>query len=164
MKVSGGSRIVALGMVLALLVAACGHKHPRPPQTGTPQSVTIKAGTVFAVGTVLVNGGGWTVYSLLSLRGQNPVPCTSTACTEKWPPLLLPKGISAPKPGVGANSSLLGTTKVPGGTQVTYKGQPLYAYSGDRTPGQAQGRGIASFGGVWHMLLPSGRPMPLLVG
>src|SRR5919198_1073995 len=145
MKAGGGSRILVFGVALALLVAACGHKHARPPQTGTPQSVTIKAGNVFAVGTVLVNGGGWTGYSLLSLRGQKVVPCTSSACTKRWPAILL------------------GTTKVPGGTQVTYKGQPLYAYSGDSTPGQAQGRGIASFGGVWHMLLPSGRPMPLLV-
>src|SRR5919198_2966062 len=131
MKAGGGSRILVFGVALALLVAACGHKHARPPQTGTPQSVTIKAGNVFAVGTVLVNGGGWTVYSLLSLRGQKVVPCTSSACTKRWPPLLLPKGMSAPKPGAGARAILLGTTKVPGGTQVTYKGQPLYAYSGD---------------------------------
>jgi predicted lipoprotein with Yx(FWY)xxD motif len=160
-----GSRIVSLGLALALLVVACSHKEPPPPKTGTPRSVTIKAGHVFAVGTILINGGGWTVYALLSLRGQKPVPCTSAACTKKWPPLLLPKGVSAPEAGPGAKESLLGTTKVPAGTQVTYSGKPLYAYSGDRRPGQALGRGIASFGGAWHMLLPAtGDPMPLLVG
>jgi predicted lipoprotein with Yx(FWY)xxD motif len=157
-------RSPAVVLVLALLAGACGHKHPPPPKTGTPQSVTIRTGNVLGVGTVLVNGPGWTVYSLLSLRAQKPVPCTSSACTKKWPPLLLPKGVSAPKARPGAKASLLGTTKVPAGIQVTYRGQPLYVYSGDKGPHQCLGRGIASFGGAWHMLLASGEPMPLLVG
>ena len=164
MKFNGLVRAGALALVVALLAAACSHKHPPPPKTGTAPSVTIRTGNVLGVGTVLVNGPGWTVYSLLSLRGQKPVPCTSSACTKKWLPLLLPKGVSAAKARPGARASLLGTTKVPAGTQVTYRGQPLYVYSGDKGPHQCLGRGIASFGGAWHLLLPSGRPMPLLVG
>jgi predicted lipoprotein with Yx(FWY)xxD motif len=163
MKLHRAFRGVVPAVVLALLVAGCGHKSSPPPRSGTPQSATIKSATVLGVGTILANGGGWTVY-MHSTDNWGKAPCTSSACTKQWPPVLLPPGISAPKAGAGARASLLGTTKAPGGTQITYRDWPLYTFSGDKTPGQVIGRGRASFGGVWHMLLPSGKPMPLLVG
>ena len=35
----------------------------------------------------------------------------------------------------------------------------LYTYRGDSSPGQANGQGIQSFGGVWHPLAKSGQPV-----
>src|SRR5205085_4862425 len=37
--------------------------------------------------------------------------------------------------------------------QVTYRGMPLYRYSGDEKAGDVKGQGV---GGVWHAIAPSG--------
>jgi hypothetical protein len=37
--------------------------------------------------------------------------------------------------------------------QVTLNGHPLYTYVGDGRPGQANGQGLASFGGTWYVEL-----------
>jgi predicted lipoprotein with Yx(FWY)xxD motif len=33
-------------------------------------------------------------------------------------------------------------------------GHPLYRFGGDRSKGQANGEGIKSYGGVWHVVTP----------
>jgi hypothetical protein len=55
-------------------------------------------------------------------------------------------------PGV-SNVTAVGAT---GGMQVAYKGLPLYRFSGDVNAGAANGDGINSFGGVWHVVKVSG--------
>jgi hypothetical protein len=75
---------------------------------------------------------------------------------------LVPKG-AAVRAGPGVKAAKLGTIEAPEGRQVTYFGRPLHTFSGDER-GQATGRGVASFGGVWHPMTPSGRPMSILVG
>ena len=48
----------------------------------------------------------------------------------------------------------LGTIATPsGGKQLTYMGWPLYTYSGDSAPGQANGQGS---GGIWFAMTTSG--------
>jgi len=39
-----------------------------------------------------------------------------------------------------------------GGLQVTDNGAPLHRFAGDPAPGEANGDGINSFGGVWHVV------------
>jgi hypothetical protein len=39
--------------------------------------------------------------------------------------------------------------------QVTYAGMPLYRFAGDRAKGEANGEGLHSFGGTWHVLTSS---------
>jgi predicted lipoprotein with Yx(FWY)xxD motif len=64
----------------------------------------------------------------------------------------------APQPQKGAKASLLGTTKrSDGSTQVTYAGHPLYTYTGDSAPGQANGNDLSQFGAQWYALMPSGQ-------
>jgi predicted lipoprotein with Yx(FWY)xxD motif len=51
----------------------------------------------------------------------------------------------------------LGTSERKDGTvQVTYAGHPLYTYTGDTKPGDANGNDFSSFGAQWYALLPSG--------
>lgn len=38
----------------------------------------------------------------------------------------------------------------------TYAGHPLYTYAEDKSPGDATGNDIDSFGGEWYALTPSG--------
>jgi predicted lipoprotein with Yx(FWY)xxD motif len=48
----------------------------------------------------------------------------------------------------------LGTIADPDGSkQLTYMGWPLYTYSGDSAPGQANGQGT---GGVWFAMTSAG--------
>jgi predicted lipoprotein with Yx(FWY)xxD motif len=158
--------VVGVMVVLAGLVAGCGGGSPS--STGGVQGATKtkSAGSAFStakvsgVGTVLVDGQGRTVYILTS-SGQKNVPCTdASGCTKVWPDLPLPSGKSAAKAGMGLKASLLGTRKLSDGeTYPTYNGYLMYEYTGDSGPGQANGEGIKSFGGIWYALTPSGQPV-----
>ena len=107
------------------------------------------------VGTAIVDVQGRTLYMLTADKGDK-VTCTSAACTAAWPPLLLSSG--SPSAGRGAKASLLSTVTTPrGGDQVSYGRWPLYTYSGDTQPGQANGEGIKSYGGIWYAINPSGK-------
>jgi predicted lipoprotein with Yx(FWY)xxD motif len=114
--------------------------------TGGGGSATVKSAKVGSVGTVLVDAKGFTLYHY-SPDHNGVSTCTGT-CAQTWPPLTVASGT---KP---SGMSGLGTTKRSDGTtQVTFKGEPLYTYSGDSAAGQANGQGI---GGVWHVVLASG--------
>jgi hypothetical protein len=53
---------------------------------------------------------------------------------------------------------MLGVTKRQDGRrQVTYAGQPLYAFVGDKTVGQTSGEGLTNFGAEWYAVAASGR-------
>jgi predicted lipoprotein with Yx(FWY)xxD motif len=100
-------------------------------------------------GSLLVDAQGATLYTLTN-NGQ-AVPCTSTACIATWPPLLLPSNVTK---ATGAPN--LSTITASGGKLVTHDGLPLYRYAGDAAPGDANGDGQVSFGGVWHVVKTSG--------
>ena len=122
-----------------------------PTATATPTGTTIKTASN-ALGTILVDGKGRTVY--LFEKDTGATSNCYGACAGIWPPVLT-KG--APVAGSGAQSSLLGTTKRTNGTlQVTYAGHPLYYYAGDSKPGQTSGEGLDEFGAKWYVLGPNG--------
>ena len=57
----------------------------------------------------------------------------------------------------GAQASRLGTTKRKDGTlQVTYRGHPLYLFSGDSKAGQTGGQNVDAFGAEWYVLSTAG--------
>src|SRR5947207_10301730 len=107
----------------------------------TSRATTVKAGRALGK-TVLVNRAGLTLYSL-SAETKGRFVCTG-ACVSTWHPLLIRRGR---KPS-GAHS--LATIRRPNGqTQVTYRGKPLYTFSGDHKRGDANGEGFRDVG-VWH--------------
>lgn len=148
--------LVAGAAALALALAACS-------STAKGSSSSTKPGTMFStakvsgLGTVVVDAQGRTVYVLTSGDHTN-APCTdSNGCTQVWPDLPLPDGVSAAKAGTGIQPSLLGTMKLSDGeTYPTYNGWLMYEYSGDSGPGQSNGQGIKSYGGTWYVLNASG--------
>jgi predicted lipoprotein with Yx(FWY)xxD motif len=114
------------------------------PATAAAASKTVaKEGSVAALGkTVLTNSQGRTLYSL-SAETHGRFICTGS-CTSTWRPLLVQAGTTPTGP------VKLGTVERPEGkTQVTYKGRPLYTFSGDTKSGQANGEGIKDVG-TWH--------------
>jgi len=64
-----------------------------------------------------------------------------------------------PTKGDGVSASLSTFDRGDGTTQVTANGWPLYSFSGDSGPGDANGQGVASFGGKWYLLKPDGTPV-----
>jgi len=81
--------------------------------------------------------------------------CTGT-CAMIWPPNVT-TGTPASS---GVTASLVGTTARPDHTtQVTYNKHPLYTFAHDAKPGDVNGEGVATFGGIWYVLGVNGNPI-----
>ncbi|MBI3744639.1 MAG: hypothetical protein HY261_10215 [Chloroflexi bacterium] len=100
---------------------------------------------------ILIDADGFTLYHLSSDSGTGS-GCTGD-CLTSWPPLLIS---GAPQPGEGVNPSFLATISRPQGTQVTYNGNTLYRFTGDKAPGEANGQGVFAFGGKWNAVTTAG--------
>lgn len=169
--------VASLPMV-ALIVAGCGSSSQTPT---TPAASSSSSASVNPYGHSPAGGGSsassvalittkpdkklgmilaygpkkLTVYLFEGDKG--PAPSCTGACAKVWPPVT-----GKPKAGGAASSSDLGTVKTSGGgTQVTYKGHPLYLYVKDGDAGDAYGEGINSFGAPWYVLKPSGQKVDL---
>jgi predicted lipoprotein with Yx(FWY)xxD motif len=96
--------------------------------------------------TVLTNTKGHTLYTLVGETNGKFI-CTGS-CLKLWPPLLVAAGTKPTGP------VKLGTIKRPEGRiQVTFKGMPVYTFSGDSRKGEANGEGLRDVG-VWHAVTP----------
>ena len=167
---SPGRRLLFGGLALgaAVAVAACGSSsgtaaspaNIAPAGASSAAAATVSTKSVPDVGTVLVNAQGQTLYLLTSERGGKITCTASNGCTQAWPEITLPRGMTAATAGSGVHSSLLGTvTDASGHREVTYNHWPLYTFSGDPGPGVAKGQGLTSFGGTWYVLNASGNPV-----
>jgi predicted lipoprotein with Yx(FWY)xxD motif len=104
------------------------------------------------VGPILVNAKGFAVYDFHKDKGKTS-SCYG-ACAQAWPPVL---SEGEPQVGEGAMASLLDTTeRKDGTTQVTYAGHPLYTFTGDKKPGEANGNDVDAFGAQWYALKGNG--------
>jgi predicted lipoprotein with Yx(FWY)xxD motif len=140
-----------------IALAACGSSSSNTSASSPAVTATPNANAILSrqtqLGNVLTDAKGFTVYTLTN--GGKAVPCTGM-CATVWPPEFLPSGSAKPTSGAGVTG--LGTTSVGGHVQVTEHGDPLYRYSGDRAPGDTNGEGINSFGGIWHAAQTTGSP------
>jgi predicted lipoprotein with Yx(FWY)xxD motif len=123
------SAALAAGAVSMLPAVAAG--------AATGNKVKVSEEKIGNMGQVLVVKGK-AVYTL-SPAGS---PCTG-GCLKIWPAVTA-KGVTA---GSGVKKSSLGVTTNGGTHQVTYKGQPVYWYSGD-TQGTVKGN-ITDQWGTW---------------
>jgi predicted lipoprotein with Yx(FWY)xxD motif len=128
-------------------------------QAGAAESAGAEAAAVGVrrsrFGRVLFDGRGRALY--LFTRERSSTPRCYGDCAVAWPPFLTRGKPSALR---GVRSSLLGTTRRRDGSrQVTYDGQPLYYYVGDRKPGQILCQDVDEFGGTWLVVAPDGKPV-----
>lgn len=167
-----GRRLVplALSALLAVALVACGDDDDEtdsagsqtvttaaslstaaPATTTTAAQVTVATTNNGALGPILIDSSGKTLYVFDRDTGGTSA-CTGN-CAATWPPLLLPAGTTAPVAGAGVTG--LGVVSRPDdGTrmQVTAGGKPLYTYAPDTGPGDAKGDGV---GGSWHVARPA---------
>ena len=138
--------IPTAAIAAALLVAACGSASSSPSSSSSSGSASglVKTASNSAVGgTVLVNAKGLTLYRL-SGEKAGKIMCTTTACLDTWHPLLASSAMPS-----GAVASLTVINRPNGAMQVAYKGQPLYTFAGDTSPGQDKGQGFKDVG-TWN--------------
>ena len=153
----------ALG-VLLLVATACGSSGASSPtstkaasRSTTGKSVVASVGTSQRgpLGTILNDDSGMTLYRH-SPDGTGQTTCTG-GCAVTWPPFIVPAGTPRVAGTAGVSASELGTVTRSGGTvQVTFKGMPLYRFTGDTKPGDTKGQGLD---GTWFVVSTSASPM-----
>jgi predicted lipoprotein with Yx(FWY)xxD motif len=104
-----------------------------------------------AKGTVLVTAQGFAVY-MFAIDTPTKSNCDAT-CLKFWPALT---GMPTAAAGSGLTGKFGTITGTGGITQATYDGHPLYLFADDKAPGQVNGNGINTSGGLWYALTPAG--------
>jgi len=101
------------------------------------------------LGTLLVDGEGKTLY--VFVPDNAGAPTCYDDCATAWPPLLTE---GDPAPGEGLTAGDFATAeRTDGGTQVTFKGWPLYSFQNDAAAGDTNGQGLND---VWFVVAPDG--------
>jgi predicted lipoprotein with Yx(FWY)xxD motif len=159
--------LVGLAAAAAVALSACGTS---AAITGTPSPVPVApaaapvapaapagpaltASPTDALGTVVVDATGFTLYRF---DKDKPKPSKSTcvaACADKWPPVLADSVDAVTLDGV--DRAAVGTVKRPDGkVQLTIGGWPVYRFTGDKAAGDTTGQGV---GKTWFAVTPAGK-------
>jgi predicted lipoprotein with Yx(FWY)xxD motif len=148
------NRLIALSAgvgAVAALVAGCGSSGSTASHTPPASSPSAVSSALHAqsskYGQILVNGSGETLYLLTADTGTQST-CNGT-CAGVWPP----DTTTGTPSNSGVTASLVATSaRTDNTTQVTYHGHPLYTFAHDTKPGDVNGEGIKTFGGVWYVV------------
>jgi predicted lipoprotein with Yx(FWY)xxD motif len=142
---------------VSLCLAACGgggggggsSNQAGAASAASPASATVTVSKLPGYSSVLTTSSGQAVY-LLTADPAGGSKC-SGSCATDWPPLVATQSLRA---GPGVKASLLSTFKrTDGKEQVMYNHHALYTHKGQ---GAASGAGLASDGGIWYLVSPSG--------
>jgi predicted lipoprotein with Yx(FWY)xxD motif len=150
--VTGSLAAAALALAGCASSGGSGSSTTPPPTSGGPSSSSGGGSTVaLSVGStdkgMVLTDNGRTLYTF------DPDTATSSACTgacaTTWPPV-----VGTATPGTGLTASDFGNISRSDGTkQVTYMGNPVYEFAGDKAAGDTKGDGIQ---GTWHVATVSG--------
>jgi predicted lipoprotein with Yx(FWY)xxD motif len=122
------------------------------PTMTVSTEATINVANNSTLGQILVDGNGMTLY-VFTEDGPDQSNCSGN-CFTIWPPL---NTQGHPNLGAGVDASLIGTAQASDGSEmVTYNKMPLYHFSKDQNPGDANGQGLNS---VWYAVSPDGKPV-----
>jgi len=125
------------------------------PVAATPQVGTIlTANSTAKLGTVVVDGQGYTLYRFDKDSAKPPTSNCAGECAQQWPPVLATPG--TPLTVEGVEQEAVGTINRSDGTiQLTLGGWPVYRFSGDPQPGATSGQGNGD--GEWAAVTPEGQ-------
>ncbi|MER8236353.1 SCO0930 family lipoprotein [Streptomyces sp. NPDC094049] len=153
-----------LTVAAVMMTAACGGAQNTVASTaGSPERPAATSGGArpaesgrlsvwksTALGPVVTDGAGFTLYRFDQDSANPPVSNCSEECAATWPPV----PADDPKAGRGLDQALIGTVKRADGTrQLTLAGWPLYRYAQDTAPRQTRGHGV---GGTWFAAASDG--------
>jgi predicted lipoprotein with Yx(FWY)xxD motif len=138
------TRVLSLLATAVLAVAACTSSGADPSPIGGGTSSTagaiVGSASIPSFGMVLTGPNGMTLYTHVGDTATSS-SCTGS-CATTWPPLET-KGQPTAQPGITGELGTL--TRPDGGTQVTYRGLPLYYWQGDTKAGDVTGNGVEGF-------------------
>jgi predicted lipoprotein with Yx(FWY)xxD motif len=162
--------LVALAAAAAVSLGACGTSSTiagvpspapvaapaAPPAPAAPAGPALTASNTAALGTVVVDGTGYTLYRF---DKDKPKPSKSNcngSCATQWPPVLVASAAEAKEVKLdGVDAGAVNTVKrADGKLQLTIGGWPVYRYSGDKAAGDTTGQGV---GKVWFAVTPAGK-------
>ena len=110
--------------------------------------------------TIVVDAHGLTVYELRPETTHHLLCTKANGCFQIWRPLTVASAKTKLTAGRGVTGKL-GILHRNGFFQVTLGGHPLYHFVGDSSKrGAANGQGIDSFGGTWHVVATSASSSP----
>jgi predicted lipoprotein with Yx(FWY)xxD motif len=132
-----------IGLVLAACTSAATPAPSAAPVGGGAGAGGATVSTASSsMGTVLAGPTGMTLYTYAK-DSMNTSACTG-GCATAWPPLTVPAG-QQPTAGAGVTGTLATFARPDGTAQVSYNGQPLYYWQGDKAAGDVTGNGVNSF-------------------
>lgn len=103
-----------------------------------------------SLGKIVVNGEGMTAYVFDKDKPNATSSSCLGPCADLWPAI----ETTSATPDVEGVSGKIGTIAgTDGKTQITVDGMPIYAFSKDIKPGDANGQGVK---GVWHAIKGDG--------
>jgi len=125
------------------------------PSTGTAASPSAETSEAYAL-KVAAGSGSVTNYltgedgKTLYVFGKDTADsgksaCGAGPCLDNWPPFVV-ESLDEVKPDSGVTGKLALITRDDGKMQVTYKGQPLYYFAGDKAAGDTNGAAIPNWG------------------
>lgn len=95
--------------------------------------------------------------ALYYVEGNTDGSRCDTACQQVWPPVMVSGG-DAPVAGPGVQQPAIGTMQTPAGEhQLTYHGQLLYRYAGDRGARTTTGHDVQDEWGHWRLMGADGK-------
>ncbi len=132
--------------LLVLLINSCSKSSGYGSTTPPPPAMSFQLVNDSHFGSIIVDSKGNTVY-FFSLDADGNSACTGN-CLAVWPLSY----VANPTFGTGlTDTDFSFITRSDGSKQTTYKGWPLYTYSGDAAPGQTSGDGIEN---TWFVAKP----------
>ncbi|QYN34842.1 hypothetical protein K1T35_41860 [Pseudonocardia sp. DSM 110487] len=152
--------LAALVAIAAVALSACSSgteipviapQVPAAPVTELerPPGTIVSANSTATLGTVVVDGFGFTLYRFDGDSAQPPAATCAGPCTATWDPVLAADPITIE----GLAEKAIGAVQRPDGqAQLTIGGWPVYRHEGD-TPGATHGHGAE---GKWFAIAPDG--------
>jgi predicted lipoprotein with Yx(FWY)xxD motif len=144
--------------LLAVAMSACSAPTPSSAsdaapatQLAVPDRTVLAANSTAKLGTVVIDGLGWTLYRSDADSAKPPTSACTGSCADEWPPVLMQSGTPDYE---GVDPSIVGTiTRDDGRQQVTIGGWPVYRHASDPAPGTVDGQGAQ---GKWFAVTPTG--------
>lgn len=153
-------KLAVLSFLFATALAACGGGGGSSGGGGiTPPAPSPSAQGNLPLEQTVGSSSAWvdpaskrTLY-FLDVDTATGGTCTG-ACLSVWP-------VFAPSANAQASGNMSIITRSDGtGKQWAYQGHPLYTFSGDSGPDQANGDNFPDFGGHWHVARPAATSSP----
>ena len=147
--------------LLAAALAACSAPEPSgatgaAPATelAEPDHTVLSANSTAKLGTVVIEGLGWTLYRFDADSATPSRSACTGSCAEQWPPVLMQAGTPAYD---GLDPAVVGTVaRDDGHQQVTIGGWPVYRRASDSRRAPSTDRARRASGSPSPR--PAGRP------